>query len=273
MKISATSALVLNWTDTALWQSAEALNYTSQLDLCEGGELFRMFSDEENFMHRQSISGRKYVMKNKVLNFLQEQNGKNKTGQVIVLAAGLAPLSVEIAALFPTSRVFDVDKYLMADKKKLVNGKPSNIEFVTCDISNLDTLNEKLIDHHFDQDNPTIAVLEGIIYYLPVDVLKNILRFFRQHNMAFVCDFCLKPELVNKKTSVFLTEVFRKIKEEVNLDFIHFYSAKEMTEMLEEAGYEKINIFNMQQIQEERTGEKHPFTEKDSCWVMTVYAE
>jgi hypothetical protein len=91
--------------------------------------------------------------------------------------------------------------------------------------------------------------------------------------MAFVCDFCLKPELVNKKTSVFLTEVFRKIKEEVNLDFIHFYSAKEMTEMLEEAGYEKINIFNMQQIQEERTGEKHPFTEKDSCWVMTVYAE
>ena len=67
MKISATSALVLNWTDEKLWQSPETLAYSNQLDLSEGEELFKLFSEKETFMHLQSVSGRKYFMKQKVL--------------------------------------------------------------------------------------------------------------------------------------------------------------------------------------------------------------
>lgn len=39
MKISATSALVSNWTDHKLWQSPETLAYCMQLDLSEGEPL------------------------------------------------------------------------------------------------------------------------------------------------------------------------------------------------------------------------------------------
>lgn len=273
MKISATSALVLNWTDHTIWETPEALSYTDQLDLTEGERLFSLFSEEENFMHLQSVSGRKFFMKKKVHSFLHELNRTDKKGQVIILAAGLAPLSVEIGSLFPSCQVFDVDKYLMDDKKILVNSRPSNIEFIDCDILNLNLLNEKLIAYNFKNNIPTIAVLEGIIYYLPVEELMKIMRFLRQNNIAFACDICLKPELVHEKTRFLLTEVFRKIKDEINLDFINFYSAEEITDMLKKAGYQKISITNMQQIQKERTGDPFPFTEENSCWVMNIYAE
>lgn len=273
MKISATSTLVLNWTDSKLWQSPETLNYNQQLDLSEGEPLFKLFSEEETFMHTQAVSGRKYYMKKRLVGFLEVLSNQGESGQVIILAAGLAPLSVEIASLFPTCRVFDVDKFLMGEKKELINGKPANIEFIECDITDLSSFKDKLLNHNFKFDKPTIAVMEGIIYYLPSDSLKRILNFLKKNNIAFVGDFCLKPELVNEKTRFYLTDVFRKIKEEVTLDFINFYSAEEITDLLKEAGYKKITVSNMQQIQEERVGDKNPFSEKNSCWVLNIYAE
>jgi len=155
MKISATSTLVLNWTDSNLWQSRETVNYNQQLDLSEGEPLFKLFSEEETFMHTQAVSGRKYFMKKRVLGFLEELRNQGESGQVIILAAGLAPLSVEIASLFPTCRVFDVDKFLMDEKKELINGKPSNIEFIECDITDLTVFRDKLLNHNFQLDKPT----------------------------------------------------------------------------------------------------------------------
>jgi O-methyltransferase involved in polyketide biosynthesis len=273
MKISATSTLVLNWTDSQLWQSQETLAYNQQLDLSEGEQLFKLFSEEDTFMHRQAVSGRKYFMKQTVSGFLKELRKKGESGQVIILAAGLAPLSIEIASIFTTCTVFDIDKYLMDEKKELVNGKPSNIEFIGCDITDLNSLKDKLLNHNFKLDKPSIAVMEGIIYYLPTDSLKNIFHFLKKNNVAIAGDFCLKPELVNEKTRFYLTDVFRKIKDEVQLDFINFYSAEEITELLKEAGYKKVSVSNMQEIQEERVGNKNPFSEKNSCWVMNIYAE
>jgi hypothetical protein len=78
---------------------------------------------------------------------------------------------------------------------------------------------------------------------------------------------------VNEKTQFYLTDVFRKIKEGVQLDFINFYSIEEITELLKDAGYENVNVSNMQQVQEERVGDKQPFLEDNSCWVMNIYAD
>jgi O-methyltransferase involved in polyketide biosynthesis len=272
MKISATSTLVLNWTDHNVWESEDTLSYSNKLDLSEGEPLFKLFSDEETFMHMQAVSGRKYFMKQRITLFLEELKTRGESGQVIILAAGLAPLSIEIASLFPSCRVFDVDQYLMAEKKDLVNGNPSNIEFIECDITNVSALNENLLNHGFKSDAPTIAVMEGIIYYLPTDSFKNILSFLNNNNMVFAGDFCLKPELVSEKTRYYLTDVFRKIKAEVNLDFINFYSPEEVANLLSDAGYKNINHSNMQQIQEERVGETHPFIETNSSWVMNISA-
>jgi len=57
MKISATAALVMNWTDPELWQCKEAQNYLAQLDLSEGDRLYYQFSEWENYMHLHYFSG------------------------------------------------------------------------------------------------------------------------------------------------------------------------------------------------------------------------
>lgn len=273
MKISATSALVLNWTDFKLWESEKAFAYQTQLDLSEGEGLYKMFSEDESYYHKQAVSGRKFFMKEQVFNFLKNLDEHEETGQVIILAAGLAPLSIEIAAKFPSCKIFDIDKYLMIEKMEIVNKNPPNIEFIVADISDLNSIKDNLISHNYDFDKPTIAVMEGIIYYLTLDDFKNILNFLKYHNIVFCGDFCLKPELINDKTRIYLTEVFRKIQDVVKLDFISYYSKDEINQILKGAGFNNINFSNMQQIQEKRTGEIFPFVEENSCWVMNVYAD
>ncbi len=273
MIISATSALVLNWTDESLWQTNEAKVYGSKLDLSEGDSLLALYNKEERFMHLQAVTGRKYFMLKKATGFLKNLQEKSMDGQVIILAAGLAPVSVEVAALFPSSKVFDVDKYLMKEKKNLVNGYPPNISFIECDITLINRLHEKLLDAGFDPGKPTIAIIEGIIYYLDTDDLKRILEYLNKQHMMLAGDFCLKPGSVNEKTRSILTEAFRKIKEQVGLKFVNFYTEQEMTGLILETGFKSVGLTNMQDIQKERTGDDYPFVTADSCWVGIFYAE
>ena len=47
VSISATSALVLNWTDDKIWKSALAAEYMRELDLSEGQSLLERFSSRD----------------------------------------------------------------------------------------------------------------------------------------------------------------------------------------------------------------------------------
>ncbi|MFM8364469.1 MAG: class I SAM-dependent methyltransferase [Verrucomicrobiota bacterium] len=271
--ISATSTLVLNWTDAGIWQSRLAADYMRMLDLSEGQPLLDLFSEEENFMHTQTVSGRKFFIKGKVFAFLDELRAQGKDGQVLILAAGLAPLSLEIASRFPSSLVFDVDRSNMREKQKLVGDRAANIRFCECDITDVAMLDEVLMREGFRQSRPTIAVLEGIIYYLTSDELGKLLGYLSQMNSQVVGDFGLKPELVNETTREFPKNVFGKIQDQAKLDFITFYSDAEIKELFLRAGFSSTHLANFQAIQKERTGGEFPFTSPDSSWIKAVFAE
>jgi len=130
VSISATSALVLNWTDPKIWQSPLASKYMRDLDLSEGQSLLERFSAEENLMHTQTVSCRKFFVRKTVCDFLERMRHEGKSGQVLILAAGLAPMSVEIASLFPESAVFDVDLHNMCEKQELLGGHEPFDDFV-----------------------------------------------------------------------------------------------------------------------------------------------
>lgn len=272
MKISATSALVLNWTDKKTWQTPDAIAYMSRLDLSEGQPLLNLFSEHENFMHTQTVSGRKFFIRKKLIAFLSEMQRQNKKGQVVILAAGLAPLSLEIASLFPSCRVFDVDKYNMQEKKMLVGAQPANISFIECDITDVSKLNEALLIEGFQPEEPTMAVLEGITYYITTAALKDVLTYLSSNKAVVVGEFGLKPELVNEKTRFHLESVFSKIKQQVKLDFVSYYSDEEIKALLQSAGFKSVELTNFQLIQKERTGDEFPFTLPDSSWIKAIYA-
>jgi len=266
MIISDTSALVLNWTDPAIWKSQNAINYFNRLDLSAADNLLKLFDDKENYMHTQAVSNRKFFVRKCAVDFLEQ----NKDGQVIILAAGIAPLSVEISSLYPESTVFDVDKYLMKDKEKFLNGLCPNIRFIECDITNIELLHESLVDYEWNNAHPTMLIMEGIIYYLPKDDLINILKFFVHSNLSFACDFGILPELIDEDNRIFGTEVFRKIKDSVGLDFVNFYDPNEFLKLLGSLGYKLPIRHTMNEIQTERTGSPEPFTSENPEWITCV---
>lgn len=272
MKISATSALVLNWTEEDLWETPEAMRYFRRLDLSEGQPLLEMFTEDEHYLHTHAVSNRKFFMKQQIVRFLEGLPSGRKDGQVLILAAGLTPLSLEIASLYPFCRVFDVDRYLMKEKKGLIPAALGNIGCIECDVADPDRLHKALLSNGFDPAKPAIAVMEGIIYYLTTAVFTDVLKYLSGNGVRLAGDFCLKPQLVNPEHRIYPVEVFRKITEMVNLEFVTFYSEEEIGAALAASGFDAVTITGMSQIQKERTGSVEPFTAPDSGWLRTLYA-
>jgi Leucine carboxyl methyltransferase len=270
MLISATSALVLNWTSKEIWKSRNAQTYFEALDLSEGKALFNMFDELEGYMHTQTVTNRKYFVIKHTIAFLNKCQNENKIGQVIILAAGIAPLSVEIASLVPESIVFDIDKYLMIEKEKHLNGICPNIKFIECDITNIELLKGELLKNGWDPEKPAILIMEGITYYLMENDLRNLLAFFAKKNAGLIADFVLKPEYTHAKNRIFGVEVFRKIKESVGLEFVNFYGPDYFMALIHECGFENAKRFTMKEIQYDRTGKKDPFDFEEPGWISLV---
>jgi O-methyltransferase involved in polyketide biosynthesis len=223
-------------------------------------------------MHTQTVSCRKFFVRRTVHEFLERLQREGKSGQVVILAAGLAPLSAEIASLFPLCAVFDVDLHNMREKQELLGDRASNIAFCECDITDIEKLDAALAGKGFRKGKPTIAVLEGILYYLTPEALRNILNYLSRNQAAVVGEFGLKPELVNEDTRVHLLDVFAKIQGQVNLDFVTFYSDDSINDLLRDAGFCSVTMHNFQDIQKERTGDELPFTASDSSWIKSFFA-
>lgn len=124
----------------------------------------------------------------------------------------------------------------------------------------------------FRKREPTIAVLEGILYYIPPDALRNVLGYLSTNRTAVVGEFGLKPELVNEVTRVHLLNVFAKIQGQVQMDPVTFYSDDAIGGLLREAGFGSVTLTNFQSIQKERTGDVFPFTSPVSSWIKGFFA-
>lgn len=268
MIISDTSALVLNWTSPEIWKSSNAQNYFSKLDLSAGDELLKKFDIIENFMHTQAVTNRKFFVRKNAVEFL----GKNPQGQVIILGAGIAPLSVELTSLYPESIIFDVDKYQMKLKKQCLNGSCPNINFIECDVTNIEKLHKYLNEYGWNRNQPMILIMEGIIYYLPEEELRNILKFFAESNSLFVCDFGINLEMVHENNRKYGTEVFQKIIDEIRLDSVSFYEPDYFLKMVRDCGFKLPRRFTMRDIQIERTENPGPFDFEEPGWISCVAA-
>jgi len=272
MKISATSALVLNWTAADVWESEAAKAYTEGLDLSEANELLALFSPEEHYMHLQAVSNRKYFVRKQAMEFCNKCKLSGTLPQVIVLAAGIAPLSVEIASLHPEALLFDVDKYLMSEKEQYLDGRFPNIHFLTCDITDLSALSASLQLKGWTPEEPTLVILEGITYYLSTTALAGLIHMFAGVRAEIAGDFALESALVNTSVRNFGVQVFRKISDAIGLDNIQLYAPTEFMGLLNRQGYQFINRVLLQDIQREFRGKSEPFEGPEAGWISLFAA-
>lgn len=272
MKLSATSALVLNWTLPEIWQNQTTHAYLEKLDLSEGNELLELFDPAEHLMHTHAVSNRKYFMLQCAIDFCTHSIQKGRQPQVIILAAGIAPLSVEIASRFPQSIVFDIDKYLMDEKQRLLHHSVPNISFISCDLNDIALLEQQLSLRNWDASEPSLVILEGITYYLTRQSLQHCMEFFALSGSQLACDYALPPEIITEELRLFGTNVFEKIKHKTGIGFISYYDPDVIQNMLISSGYIMVQHFGMPVVQKLRTVSASPFAEGRHAWISFVRA-
>ena len=98
--------------------------------------------------------------------------------QVVVLGAGLDPLSLEIHARHAGCKIFEIDVANMDTKTAMLQSvSPSITDFIKCitlDLSNTDAIMSSLLKSGWNPDAPSLMILEGISYYLEADALWKV---------------------------------------------------------------------------------------------------
>ena len=243
------------------------MQYINSLDLTEGDALMQELDEEQHHMHTQAITARKYFMYSKACQFLEESKNMNLPAQIIIMAAGISPLSASLAEQYPESKIFEIDLYSMEEKSKMLSEHFPNISFIEVDLENLTACKEKLSAHNYQPENRTMIIFEGIVYYLSNKSLTDLFKWSFKNKAIIIGDFCLPPELVSESNRKFPKKVFEVIRNLLSLPPIAFYSREEFLLMLNDAGYKNCESQNLREIHFERTNSLSYFEEEQSGWI------
>ncbi len=267
--ISGTSALVLLWGGKDAYKSKLAQKYLEQLDLSSGYELYNECSKIWEPYH-EILRNRKFG----VFNFIESILREDSNAQVIILAAGIAPLSLDIIERFPDAKIFDIDIVNMPMKKKLFeevsDGSFENkIEFIESDITNKDILTESLIQHGWDKSKKSIVIAEGISYYVTEDELWKAFSLFQSIDKSnfIILESRVPQEKVCVERRDIQERVWEYLTNALTLKFVTRYYDEKVKEYAEKINAEVIEKHTMKDIEMLRFGRNEIFLTDDSGWI------
>ena len=267
--ISGTSALVLLWGGKEAYKSKLAQKYLEQLDLSSGYELYNECSKIWEPYH-EILRNRKFG----VFNFVESILKEDSDAQVIILAAGIAPLSLDIIESFPDAKIFDIDIENMPMKKKLFekvsDGSFENkIEFIESDITNKDIMTESLIQHGWDKNKKSIVIAEGISYYVTEDELWKAFSLFQSSDKSnfIILESRVPQEKVCEQRRDIQERVWEYLTSALTLKFVTRYYDEKVKEHAEEINAEVIEKHTMKHIEMLRFGRNEIFPTDDSGWI------
>lgn len=267
--ISGTSALVLLWGGKEAYNSKLAQKYLEQIDLSSGHELF--YECNKVWEHyNEIIRNRKFGVFNLVESILND----NQEYQIIILAAGIAPLSLDIIEKFPNAKVFDIDIENMTKKKKLFNevsegSFEKRIQFIESDITNKGILIENLTKYGWDKDKKSIVIAEGISYYITEDELWNIFSLFQSKDKSnfIIIESRLPYEKVAEERRDIQEKVWEYLTQALTLKFVTRYFDEKVEEHANRINAEIIQKYTMKDIELLRFGRNEIFTTDASGWI------
>ncbi|VVB67479.1 Leucine carboxyl methyltransferase [uncultured archaeon] len=173
---------------------------------------------------------RKHFIRHKILERL-------KVGgpfQVVLLAAGMSPLGLELLLQCSSriSGVFEVDLAGMAEKEALYQRAAPEVadklRCITADIAS-ESLPEELCRAGFRRDIAAIVVLEGISYYISEEALKRIISSFRSFGRSiFILEYLLPCDFVEPSRRMIPRSIFSLIKESTGQKEIRCYSDEDL---------------------------------------------
>ncbi|MBN1189685.1 MAG: class I SAM-dependent methyltransferase [Dehalococcoidales bacterium] len=270
LRLEPTAALVMQWA-LKLYTEDTVLQYVNQLDLSSGEALLKECNSvcdwyDEVILNRKNFI--KYLID-------QELSAAKQEFQLIFLAAGKSPSSVEILYTNPHKihRIFEVDSSGMEDKKRLYlqvcPELTDKLRCVTADITSPDILS--VLDmpvNGYRHDMKSIIIMEGISYYLHKNDLQNIITRFRtDRENLFIIEYMIPYRYVNPARRQIPEEIFKIIQDSCGLSAVTSYTKNELRTLFLKNRGDLIAGYSMADMELNRTGANAYFEKPSDGWI------
>ncbi len=273
MDLSPTAALVLDFSK-GLYQENELLKrYVETLDLSSAEELVKDYKAEGLYdLACEQLVNRKYMVRESALKLISEIQAK----QVVIIAAGLSPLGLEIAIQTESlqTNIYEVDLEFNAKAETLMKLFPQatkRIHFLIKDITAPDLVNSF---PNYDSQQPTLIIIEGITHYLTPTVFDQLLQTFRNKGKnRLVVEYAPPFDQLNVKMKSKAELAYHIIEKRYHAIGMTKYTPGQLKKIIESEHGEWIQHFTMSEVEELRTGKNHFFNPGESGWVEVATAK
>jgi hypothetical protein len=262
-KLSSTSSLVLLWAGQECYKSKKAKAFLNQLELEEGKSLYEQCEKVCPY-YDEVIKNRKFGIFNLIKKSIFTENN---TLQIVIAAAGLDALGIEVIEHYPNTMVYELDSKNMEFKSKLYGSietklKP-NIVFIEADLLNTSSVYKGLSAHGWDVMKPTLLIIEGISYYLPTESIQKLFQTIKPNCTIF--EFLKEDkEIVADKLKI-AKKVFDLISGQCELSDITQYKYSKLEKLFNNMII--VDRHSMKRLEKMRTGSNRFFLTEDSGWI------
>src|SRR5207249_6823533 len=119
-----------------------------------------------------------YALRKKCISGLARAALLNGTTQVVIVGAGFDPLSFELHQDFPGARFWEIDH--PATQRHKVRALPKTdverLHFIAADLNAAALDKKALIKCSFDPAQRTCWIAEGILMYLPANIVSSLMK-------------------------------------------------------------------------------------------------
>lgn len=259
-KISETSAAVLLWVSEDIYQSTAAKNYLAKLDLSEGVEINKACTAIWPH-YSEVILNRKWGILQLCHAILTQDKPQDKQiKQIIIAGAGLDAMGIELAARFPACRIFEIDWENMDIKHTLA--EKSDCIFVNADLQDATSCKQALENADWSPALPSLLLLEGISYYIADTALANLCKTLGPQ--IVIAEYMKPAHAMTEQAYQISHGVFATIQNYCQLGEIRTYEAEEIGALI---GLKMADLWSMQRLEAERTGQNRHFPTSKAGWI------
>jgi len=236
--LTSAAALTMSWS-APLYTTGAAAEFIRQLDLSPAFSLLEQCNNVCQW-YGEVILNRKHFIREWIT---RQIAASSQTWQIVIPAAGMSPLSLELLESYPDriSHIIEYDLEGMDEKKRLYDliapGLSNRIRCLKADMS-LTSASQKIARQHgFDMEQPTLIAIEGISYYLPAVSLKNLVACFHTpsgQNQIIIEYLMPASEIADERRSI-PDDVFGIIEQKCGITDIRRYSQTEMSLLFDAA--------------------------------------
>lgn len=265
--LSDTSALVTLLEGREVHTSPQTTKYLDMLDLSVGEDLLRRCIGVWPHVD-QIVKNRKSCILDETLRCISDG-----ARQVAILGSGIDPLSLEIVSRTQNVMVYEFDTVNMRHKQDLLEtAVPDMAGRIRCRYADLSRAGSALIGARkagWQDDVPSVLVLEGVSYYLSKNALRALLLGLRgASDLYIILEYMVPPSLIVPERAHIPGDIFGIIQEHISepLD-VSFMDPDYVKEMVTNMNGRLVSRHTMHSIEKHRVGTNHYFPTEPSGWV------